>query len=130
MSKQLSVQSQNDRTRARIEEVASWFTQSNSPAPWLIELLVDRGVPPDAGILVQFAETPEQDGNLCKGIWLSESRRFWSFEAVVPRTGSSAVTVEYFRDITSEFSLDAHLPGVGKSFGCLAVEVLDSGVVG
>jgi hypothetical protein len=130
MSKQLSVQSQNGRTRSRIEQLASWFAQPHRPAAWLWELLEERGLQPGTGILVDFSEIPEQGANLCKGIWLSESRRFWRFEVLVPRSGPSEVSVECLRDITSELPVEAHVPGIGKSFGCLAIEVLDSGVDG
>ncbi|MES3004424.1 MAG: hypothetical protein V4787_27280 [Pseudomonadota bacterium] len=128
MSKQLSVQGQNDRTRARIAQLAAWFAQPRRPVAWLPELLENRGLSSSEGILVEFSEIPEQNGSFCKGIWLSDSRRFWHFEIVVPRGGPSAVSVEVFRDVTSEISVDAHIPGIGKSFGFLAIEVLEGGV--
>ncbi len=60
-----------------------------------------------------------------KGTWLTSERRFWEFEAVVPRQDGDPVVIERFEDATASILMSAHLPGPGKSFGYLALEVLD-----
>lgn len=121
----LGIQRQNKKTRAAIEQVARWFAQTPVPLPWLAELLGERGLSLANGILVRYDEIFEQERNLCKGIWLNSLRHFWQFEVLVPRQSSASISVEHFRDISKSMNVAEHTPGVGRSFGWLALQVLE-----
>lgn len=90
---------------------------------WLSGVLRKQGIDPSDGILAAYSEVPGQDGRLCAGTWLTASRVFWEFKVLVPVPGSDAPTVERFEE--RSISIFAHERGIGKSFGALAIEVLD-----
>jgi hypothetical protein len=130
MTKQLSVRQQNQHTRSQIVRWATWFADSPPSLIWLRDLLSERGISPKEGILAHYFDVPAQGGVLCKGIWLSSSRRFWQFEVFVPRNPAAAISVECFKNISQSVPVSAHTAGIGKSFGLLAVEVLEAGYDG
>ena len=61
-----------------------------------------------------------------KGTWLTNERRFWEFEAVVPRQKGESVEIERLEEMTDSVEVSAHVPGTAKTFGYLALEVLDA----
>jgi len=95
-----------------------------SQPPWFVAMLRQHGLSPQAGILVRYAEIPEQEGNLQKGVWLSEASEFWEFEVLVSRVNRQALRFEKFLNATSSFPAVAGQPGTGPSFGHLALQAL------
>jgi hypothetical protein len=77
---------------------------------------------PSKGILAAYSEKPDQGGRLCTGTWLTASREFWDFRVLVHEAGNGPV-VEFFDE--RSVSVFAHERGIGRSFGALAIEVLD-----
>jgi hypothetical protein len=126
MSQQLNVQQQNASAKAKIQRTVAAF-QCRSPfLAWLPAVLASHGLSPEAGALVRLSEIPEQEGNLFSGVWLTQSREFWEFEVVVSRSTGAVVAVERFENTTPSVTVSAHQPDTGKSFGCLALEVLNN----
>jgi len=77
-------------------------------------------------LLVAFSSVPDQGGgDWVSGTWLTDTRRFWKFEAVVPTRAGEQVEIERLVDVTDSVLVSAHVPGTGKSFGSLALEVLN-----
>src|SRR5262245_6048872 len=119
-----NVQEQNDVTRQEIRRTAAAFRDDMLRYPWLLSELTQRGLDPSKGILAQLHLTPDQDGDLFEGCWLSEDRRFYRFEVLVAREPRVSAEVEQWRDATAEVLVNARQPGTGKSFGFIALEVL------
>ena len=113
----------NESTRRTAIERAARLGGSDERPDWLDDLLESHKLDPEDGILVEYETVDDQGQTLCHGTWLTRSRTFWSFEVwVAPGTKPR---IEVFEDITAATSTAAHYPGLGKSFGALAVEMLD-----
>ena len=119
----LDAQQQNANTRSLIAECALRDVRRDPALSWLPGVLRKQGLDPTNGILAAYAEMPGQDGRRCAGTWLTASRSFWQFNVLVPAAGSDAPTIERFEE--RSVSIFAHERGIGKSFGALAIEVLD-----
>lgn len=119
MSIQRNVAQQNDDTLAEIKRAA----MAAHSLPWLTKLLLTHGAPTD-GVLARLSVIPEQEGDFYVGIWLSSDEQFWDFALTVERSSAQVLEVERFGNITETTTISAHLPGVGKSFGHVAKQLL------
>lgn len=124
MAFQKNVAQQNAETKAEIYRT----TQLSSTNPILFEIAASvlelHGIRRESALLVHLSEIPEQEGNLFSGLWLTDSLQFWQFEVIVSRHSGELLGVDKFENVTPTIVLNAHTPGIGKSFGCLAHEVL------
>ena len=120
-----SVQAQIERDKAQMLECAKAFRHSTIARPWLDALLVSRGQSKESGALVSLDSTPEQSGELHRGIWINHESKFFSFAAVASYATRELIDVEEWHDVTDSTALDSHAPGIGKSFGQRAIETLD-----
>lgn len=123
MSISLNVAQQNQASKAAIARIASQFLQRRELFGWLVQALESQGLCPDSGFLVGLAEVPEQEGSFFMGIWLTHQKKFWEFEVTASRSTRELLCLERFEDITAKTEVNAHLPGIGKSFGYLALQV-------
>ncbi len=89
-------------------------------------MLLEHQLDPKSGVLVQFAQVTEQDGEWFSGLWLNASKQFWCFEVLIARTANAVPEIERFENVTHETPVLIHVPGTGKSFGAIAIEVLES----
>jgi len=117
-----NVQEQNAETKARIRAVAALFKEDPLRVAWLFDLLQAQSVSAE-GILVSLADVPEQSGQQYYGMWLTLERQFFRFSVVISRD-TGEFELEEWRDVTAETIVNEHVPGTGKSFGFLALEVL------
>lgn len=120
-----SVQGQIERDKEQMLERAKAFRHSTTARPWLDSLLASRGQSKELGALVLLESTPEQNGELHRGIWINHDRKFFSFVAVASYARGELIEVEEWLDVTESTDFNAHLPGIGKSFGQRAIETLD-----
>jgi len=126
MTRQQNVGQQNALVTEEILKAVAMFRRSDRQVAWLSEALRSRGEAVASGLLVAFRTVPDQGGgDWVKGIWLTGDRRFWEFEAVVPRQDGESVAIERLEDATRGIDVSAHVPGTGKTFGHLALAVLD-----
>lgn len=123
MSISLNVGQQNQASKTAIAHIASLFVQKRQLFGWLVQALESQGLDPESGFPVCLAEVPEQEGRFFTGIWLTNQRRFWAFEAIVSRSTGELLCLERLEDITATTEVNAHVPGIGKSFGYLALQV-------
>jgi hypothetical protein len=123
MALQRSVQQQNALTKTHVHHSAALFAEKDG-LPWLRELLRERGSDPDRGILAKLEHVPEQEGDFYAGIWLSSAHTFWAFSATISRSSGVVISIESFDNITHQVVVEKNLPGTGRSFGQLAIEVL------
>lgn len=125
MSIQKNVAQQNAETKAAIEKVAFKFVdERDTSLAWLVELLESYSLSADKGVLVRYVMEHGQGGYDCGGLWLSSDSQFWVFSVVLSYEESKIIELEEFENVTSSIQVSAHLKGIGKSFGFLAVEVL------
>ena len=124
MGIQRNVQQQNAATKAKMSATASAFSCQPDSIPWLSAALESQQLSSSNGILVRLVEIPEQEGNIQAGIWLTAEHEFFEFEAMVSRDNQRVLGIEQFKNVTNTLSTCSHLPGVGQSFGALAIQLL------
>lgn len=93
--------------------------------PWLLVELQERRIDPMAGILAELRLAPDQGGEHASGVWLTPDRRFFRFEALLSHHPAMSGAIETWEDVTATIEVNEHCRGTGKSFGWLAIEVLD-----
>jgi hypothetical protein len=113
---------QNEATLAEIERASALATQEPC-ARWLLHVLGNQEMSAREGILVRLKSTPDQAADVYHGLWLTKDRRFKEFAVAVSRV-SDSVEIERFQDITDDVVVSKHVPGTGKTFGYIALEVL------
>jgi len=121
MSIQRNVQKQAEERKAAIRKAISFG--KNYPQ-WLCSVLQEHSLSPLTGSLVQYVVVDEQEGDLHTGIWLTNSLEFWEFEVMLSRKEGKILSIEQFENATVSFPANASQPGVGPSFGFLAIQVL------
>ena len=119
-----SVQDQNLETRSLILQRAREFQSDPQRFFWLVHALHAHSLLADAGILVRCDDVPDQEGVIFRGCWLTDTEEFFDFSVLVPWKKGEPPVVEEWREVTSETPVNAHQPGTGKSFGWLALDVL------
>jgi hypothetical protein len=125
MSIQRNVQQQNAATKAMMSATASAFANQPKSIPWLSVALESHQLSSANGILVHLVNIPEQEGNFQTGVWLTADQEFFEFEAMVTRDNQRLLRIERFKNVTNTLSTCSHLPGVGQSFGALAIQLLN-----
>ena len=126
MALQRNVQQQNAALQADIRRTLEIARRTPCPLPWLHPLLRSNGVDPASGILVELHDCPEQEGHGFQGLWLAGDKTFLEFEVMVRSTDPAGqCLVERFEDVTPAVVVTPGLKGKGRSFGALALEVLD-----
>ena len=121
MARVLNVTQQNETTLAEIRRVAALFASGSSALAWLRQLLSERALSANDGLLIQLTSLPEQEGELHAGTWLTEAGQFWEFSAIASRGTGTLLEVERFENVTQSTLVSAHVPGTGKSLGYLAL---------
>jgi len=125
MALKQNVQQQNEVSRARISATARSFRADLLSHPWLLVELQERQLDPTTGILAELNSVPEQNGEFISGVWVTPNRQFFRFEAVLSHHPVVSSSVEVWEDATATTEVNEHQRGTGKSFGWLAIEVLD-----
>ncbi len=121
---QSTIQEQNKKAEARMRAVAEKFKSEPASFQWLTHILESQSEFPKQGVLVSFNRTPDKEGTLCEGMWLSADERFFEFSVVLP-DDNEPPEIEYWNDVSDDTIVNAHQPGTGKSFGFLAMEILN-----
>lgn len=114
--------------RDSIVQSARWFRDSPGEFAWLIDLLQERNIAPERGLLVNIQSIPEQEGDLWRGLWLSSEEKFYEFDVMRSRNDGSVLEVEEWEDATDSLPITAHACGTGKSAAFLALEILREGI--
>jgi hypothetical protein len=118
-----SVQEQNQELRALIQRTAESFRRDPKSYGWLVETLMAHSQSPKNGMLARLNQVPDQLGEVCEGLWLSQSQQFFRFSVLLPRARGERMIIEDWRNVTEEMEVNAHKPGTGKTFAFLALEV-------
>jgi hypothetical protein len=119
-----SIQHQNSETRERIVWIAREFRRDPSQFPGVIHTLHSRSLDPGQGILVECKDFFDQTGHCYQGCWLTHDREFFRFSVLIPFDRADPPVVEEWREVTNQTEISPNLPGAGKSFGWLALDVL------
>jgi hypothetical protein len=130
MSLQRSVAQQNAEVLAEIRRTAEHFASGQADVQWLHGLLQSHELSSGQGVLAKLSARPDQSGTLYEGLWLSSAKEFWRFVVLVPRSGDGFAEVEAFENVTRSVVVSGRVPGIGRSFGFLAHQVLHEARVG
>jgi hypothetical protein len=125
MSERRDVEQQNVEAKVKILRAMGAFDSHPGLKAWLRPALESEGLLIEAGILVALSELPDQGGNLFQGTWLTAERQFWSFAILVSRESNAVIEIERLENVTTSTVVSTHVPGTGRSFGHLAIEVLE-----
>jgi hypothetical protein len=109
--------------REKILRLAREFRRDPSQFPGVIHTLHAHSLDPSKGILVECRDFFDQDGHVYEGCWLTADREFFRFAVLIPFNKPDPPVVEEWREVTAEIVVNAHVPGTGKSFGWLALDV-------
>jgi hypothetical protein len=118
------VQEQNAATRQEIADLARRFRSQPFDFPSVVIELTARKINVLSGILAKLEVVPEQQGDFLSGYWLAADRTFNYFELQLNRNDPASIEVEVW-EAQPQLQGSAHERGIGKSFACLALEVLD-----
>lgn len=129
MKRQRNVLQQVQDRREQIQETARDFEAHPERYGWLLAVLATHALAPNAGILVELKSVPEQGCWVHYGIWLTAAGRFMKFIAdeaygARPHVGSGCLESSSIEDVTECTSVAEFVPGMGRSFGFLALEAL------
>lgn len=124
--RQLNVQQQNALTKQAIIDCAVAYRQQGPSLAWVRSALLEHSVDTDKGILTEASSVPCGGGEeAAYATWLTLDRQFLSIEAAISWDEHTLILVESFENVTERINTNSHNKGTGKSFGCLALEVLD-----
>ena len=121
-----SVQDQNREAREKILRIAQEFCRDPDQFPGVIHTLHAHSLDPRKGILVACKDYPDQGGHVYQGCWLTREREFFRFSVLNPFDRAQPPIVEEWGEVTQEIVISAHAPETGKSFGWLALDVLNN----
>jgi hypothetical protein len=121
--RRLNVQEQNSEARAVIAEIAWRFRRDPSDFPYLLAELNAKGIDPLSGMLAELKVIPEQGGNYVYGCWVTSDGEFIDFEMQLDYADPLGRTVEAW-GARAQQEPNAHVPGTGKNFAYLALDVL------
>lgn len=129
MKRKGHVQQQVQDRREQIQETARDFEMHPARYGWLLTLLATHALARESGILVELKSVPDQGCWVHYGVWLTDAGRFIKFvadEAYGVRLLDSSGRLESssMEDITECTSVAEFVPGIGRSFGFLALEAL------
>jgi len=113
--------------KIEIENCALRYLKLKNMYTWLDDLLSKNNTKPENGIMIFNAliiDRGPKEHYL--GCWLNKSRRFYQYEVQVDPSTQELLKIEAWRDITSDTRIEIEDGGEGKSFGFLALEVLDA----
>lgn len=130
MKRQRNVQQQVQDRREQIQETARDFDVHPERYGWLLTLLATHALARNSGILVELKSVPDQGCWVHYGVWLTDAGRFIRFVAdeadgARPLETSGRLESSSMEDITECTSAAEFVPGIGRSFGFLALEALN-----
>jgi len=129
MGRRRDVQAQVKERDTMIMETARSFMDYPERFDWLKALLVRHGLDAERGTLVELCSVPDQGCWVHYGIWLTSTQCFLRFVADEPYgkrllEGSGLLEHYEVEDITATTSIAERVPGVGASFGWLALNAM------
>ena len=121
-----NVQEQNAVTKHFMHERALDFRNSPSKYIWLYKFLIEKGFDIQNGLLLSLNTCIEEGPTLeCDAIWATYENRFYNISVVLKYGTQDIIEIEEFGDISDNIEFNAHKKGTGKSFGILALELLN-----
>ncbi len=121
--KRLNVQEQNILTRNSIYNIAFYWRKNNIPLP-LIQIFEENNIDRNTSIFIEY----EQDYPGTSADWgkvLTSGGKFFEFDMDLNSERSELIQLNVFTDITDQYDISDHKKGIGKSFGFIALEVLN-----
>ncbi|MEJ2613043.1 MAG: hypothetical protein P8179_24060 [Candidatus Thiodiazotropha sp.] len=109
-----------------MREKAIAFRDSMEEFHWLSGVIIDNGLSTNNGILVSLNSCIEQGPvEECNAIWVSSVKLFYEIDVILKYGTQEIIEVEGFCDITDVMEFNAHQRGRGKTFGVLALELVE-----
>ena len=122
--RQKNVQEQTYLRKHSIKNTAVSFLAGKIPAG-IKKMLSQKGFNSNNCALVSLSAYPECCAHTFSGIIVTLSHQFIEFEVELNHNETEVAFVEKWMDITSQTEISDHKRGIGKTFGALAIEVLN-----
>ncbi|MFZ6721690.1 hypothetical protein [Undibacterium sp. Ji49W] len=126
--RQLNVQQQNALHKQNMANTVQAFRNrlpGQKQYRWVLELLDHARLHPAEGILLSYGSTPcGSNEAFAHVLWLSATARFYELNGIIDTDKSEILEIELVTDISGQTIVSAHLKGIGKSWGQLAIELL------
>ncbi|WP_196889836.1 hypothetical protein [Aureivirga sp. CE67] len=121
--RRLNVQQQIELKKDSILKEAKYWRENRIPKP-LEKIFSEKGIEIDQSILLNY----EQDfPGICtdEGLILTSEKVFYKFEADLNSEKTELIELYLFIDISDQFEINEHKKGIGKTYGFLAIEILN-----
>ncbi len=119
----LNVQEQLILKKHDILLEATYWRKNSIPSP-LGKIFAEKGIDINSSIILEY----EQDYpgiSTDEGIVLTNDKRFYKFDVDLNSNRSELVELYSFKDISDKFEVNGNKKGIGKTYGFLAMEVLE-----
>lgn len=121
--KRLNVQEQLILKKDNILKEAMYWKLNGIPKP-LEKVFSDKGINIDTSIFLDYSQDfPGLSTD--EGILLTQKGEFFEFEADLNPERNKLIKLYSFINITNKFEISSNKKGVKKTYGCLAIEVLN-----
>jgi hypothetical protein len=121
--RQLNVQEQFAIKKERILSEAMYWRTNGIPSP-LQSIFKEKGIDMEKSIFLEY----EQDFpglSTDEGIIVTPDGNFFEFEADLNEERTKLLELYSFKNVSERFEINGHKKGIGKTFGFLAIEVLN-----
>lgn len=120
--RQLNVQEQNALEKHKIYQEALYWRNNGIPKPLKLAL-EEKGIETEKSIFLEY----EQDFpgiSTDEGKVLTPEGEFYEFEMDLNKKRTKLIEFYRWENITSKVEIDEHKPGIGSTWGFLALQVL------
>ena len=121
--RRLNTKEKNVLVRDEIFRKAKFWRELGIPE-LLKKVFQERNLNIDDSIIIEL-ELDVLGGSSYEGIILVSNRRFYEFDIDLSTTETDLFKVYSFEDITDRFVVSHHVKGIEKTFGFIAMEVLE-----
>ena len=121
--RRLNVQEQNLVKKDSILKEAKYWRNNGVPEP-LKKVFKENKIELDESIILEYEQNfPGLSTD--EGIVLTPKGKFYEFDADLNNDRTELIELYSFTDISNRFEIDEYKKGIGKTYGFLALEVLN-----
>jgi len=121
--RRLNVQEQGAVKKDSILKEAKYWRDNGVPEP-LNKVFTANGIEIEKSIILEY----EQDYpgiSTDEGLILTEEGKFYEFDADLNKDRTELIELFSFVDVSDKFEIKEHKKGIGKTYGFVAMEVLN-----
>jgi len=121
--RRLNVQEQNILIKDGILKSAKYWRVKGIPKP-LRQVFEKKGIDFSSLIILDY-EKDVFGGSTDEGIFLTVDKVFYEFDADLNADETELIELYVLRDVSHRYEINEHQKGIGKTYGFMALEVLN-----